>query len=99
MCFIAVVFSFRDNPANKFTDAEVVKVKGMYVFIESTPAAENERVGFVKLSEFTFNDSYIAARNRLIEKSKSKYPDADGIIISTDTKNYIENADVIKFKK
>lgn len=76
----------------KFT-AEVEQEEGVYVFYRSKPIAEFEYLGTYKIG-MVWDDKPRLLFNKLIKKTKEKFPNADGVIIDND----MGKCDAIKFK-
>lgn len=95
-------FAYAQEAKTKKSDATVEQVQGMYVFIDSTPKADNEFLGTVSAGS-GFGKAmggaaeYDAKKIRLIKNAKEKYPQADGLIIHF-VKGGKDTADAIKFK-
>jgi hypothetical protein len=77
----------------KKSTAEVEQEEGMYVFYRSKPVTEYEYLGTYKIG-MVWDDKPKLLFNKLIKKTKDKYPNADGVIID----NEMEKCDAIKFK-
>ena len=91
-------FSFQEIQL-KPTSAEVNRLNGMAVFIESEPMMEYDVLGDVKYDgTFGVTGQYQEVRDALIRKAKKKHKEADGIIIRF-CNGCSDRADVIKFKK
>lgn len=60
--------------------AQVNMVDGVYIFVDSKPSASYERLGEVK-SAGGLSNQYVDIRDRLINKAKKEYPNANGVII------------------
>lgn len=102
LIFVTVfgLISFKNQEIQlKPTSAEVNRLNGMAVFIESEPIMEYEVLGDVRYDgTFGITGQYQEARDALIKKAKKKYNNADGIIIRF-CNNCTDRADVNKFKK
>ena len=87
------------NYEPKKSTGEVNKVEGLYIFVDSKPVREFEKLGTVEsIGRVGIGESqYIGVRDRLIEKAKKDYPQADAIIIAFNTLSS-DRADAIKFK-
>jgi hypothetical protein len=98
-CLVVVLLSFSKIEFQpKATTADVHKLNGMAVFIESEPVLEYETLGDVKYDgTFGVSGQYQEVRDALIRKAKKKHKDADGIIIRF-CNGCTDRADVIKFK-
>jgi len=96
---LILMFSFANQSTEiKQTSAEVSRLNGMAVFIESEPLMEYEVLGDVKYDgTFAITNQYQEVRDALIRKAKKKYKDANGIIIRF-CNGCTNRADVIKFK-
>lgn len=82
----------------KSTTADVQKLNGMAVFIESEPVLDYESLGEIKYEgTFGVSGQYQEVRDALIRKARKKHKDADGIIIRF-CNGCTDRADVIKFK-
>jgi hypothetical protein len=94
---IALTFSFKTIYELKNTTAEVQKIRGLAIFTDCLPSKDYDNLGEIKLSNFSLRDTdYETCRNALITKSKEKYKDVEGLII---TCNNRYSAEVIAFKK
>jgi len=87
LAFTSAVYDVRKSTA------EVEQEEGMYVFYRSKPVAEYEYLGTYKIG-LVWDDKPKLLFNKLIRKTKDKYPDANGIIID----NEMGKCDAIKFK-
>ena len=87
LAFTAAVYDVRKSTA------EVEQEEGMYVFYRSKPVAEYEYLGTYKIG-LVWDDKPKLLFNKLIRKTKEKYPDVNGIIID----NEMGKCDAIKFK-
>ena len=92
-----VAFKMASYDTKKST-AEVEQYQGLYIFVDGKPVTEYEYMGSVKTT-FSLGDSqYSGIRDKLIKRTKDKYPNADGIII-TFSSSSSDVADAIKFKE
>jgi hypothetical protein len=73
--------------------ADVEQEEGVYVFYRSKPVANYEYVGTYKIG-MVWDDKPSLLFNKLVRKTKEKFPSADGIIIAND----MGKCDAIKFK-
>lgn len=96
---LILIFSFANKTIEiKQTSAEVSRLNGMAVFIESEPLMDYEVLGDVKYDgTFGVTGQYQEVRDALIRKAKKKHKDAEGIIIRF-CNGCTDRADVIKFK-
>lgn len=76
---------------------EAKQIDGLYVFTDSSPLAEHEKLGTVTFW-FIWDTQYESIRNKLIMKAKQQFPEADAIIIQPNKKGLDEGI-AIKFKK
>ena len=90
---IALVAFTSANYETKKSSAEVEQEEGMYVFYRSKPVLEYEYLGTYKIG-MVWDDKPKLLFNKLIRKTKDKYPNADGVIID----NEMGKCDAIKFK-
>jgi hypothetical protein len=77
----------------KKSSAEVEQEEGVYVFYRAKPVAEYEYLGTYKIG-MVWDDKPRLLFNKLVRKTKEKFPNADGIIIDND----MGKCDAIKFK-
>ncbi len=75
------------------SSAEVEQEEGVYVFYRAKPVAEFEYLGTYKIG-MVWDDKPRLLFNKLVRKTKEKFPNADGIIIDND----MGKCDAIKFK-
>jgi hypothetical protein len=96
---LILMFSFANQSTEvKQTTAEVSRLNGMAVFIESESVMEYDVLGDVKYDgTFGVTGQYQEVRDALIKKAKKKHKDANGIIIRF-CNECTDRADVIKFK-
>lgn len=80
----------------KLNTAEVNQLQGLYIFSDCKPILDYDYLGTVK-STITFDGQYQSVRDKLIERTKEKYPNADGIILNLKA-GRTDRCDVIKFK-
>ncbi len=85
--------SFEPGPSS----AEVVEIEDLYIFTDSRPVLEYDTLGTVELT-FVLDTQYESIRNNFIKKAKSKFPDADALIMNFNAKG-IDKCEVIKFKE
>jgi hypothetical protein len=81
------------NYEPKSSTAEVEQEEGMFVFYRSKPVSEYEYLGTYKIG-LVWDDKPKLLFNKLIRKTKEKYPNANGVIID----NEMGKCDAIKFK-
>lgn len=77
----------------KDSTAEVEQEEGVFVFYRSKPVAPYEYIGTYKIG-LVWDDKPRLLFNKLIRKTKEKFPNAEGIIIDND----MGKCDAIKFK-
>ena len=94
---LSTIFAFKvANYQPKKSTAEVEQYQGIYVFSDSKPVNEYEYLGTVQRNTRGFGSSqYADVRDGLIKKTKSKYPEADGMILILKSGS-ADRADVIK---
>jgi len=90
---MSLLFSFKLVYDSKKSTAEVEQEEGMFVFYKSKPVSEYEYIGTYKVKLILDNNPTLLF-NKLIRKTKEKYPNATGIIIDND----MGKCDAIKFK-
>jgi len=82
--------------------AEVNKIKGFYVFVDSKPIAEYESLGEVKVdekdAEIKKSNQFQSVRDNLIKNARAANYTADGLII-TFVNGGVDKAEIIKFKE
>ena len=90
---IAATLAFKSIEQVNNHTATVNQEQGLFLFIESKPAAPHDYMGTVAVS-VSWSGKYDEVKSILLKNAKKKYPNADGLIID------IENgkADAIKFK-
>ena len=87
--FSVVSYEVRKN------SAEVDLVRGLYVFIHSTPTADYEYLG--SYTPFMVPSTKTKAIvDHMIKKGTKKFPEATGIIFTDD---HLGRVDLIKFKE
>lgn len=95
-CLISLLNSFGQKDL-----AEVNKIKGFYVFVDSKPTAEYESLGEVKVdekdAEVKKSQQYQVVRDNLIKNARAANYTADGIIL-TFVNGGVDKAEIIKFK-
>jgi hypothetical protein len=98
-CTALIGAGIENYVASKKT-AEVNRVMGLYVFTDSNPVMDYEKLGSVKVgTALALSDEYGAMRDALIKKAKKEYPNADAILCYPEVKGLdAVTADVIKFK-
>lgn len=77
----------------KKSTGEVEMEEGVYIYYRSKPVAEYEYLGTYKIG-LIWDDKPKLLFNKLVRKTKDKYPNADGMIIDND----MGKCDAIKFK-
>jgi uncharacterized protein YgiM (DUF1202 family) len=97
LLFTSIGMFAQTNSQTEQAKATVIYDQGLYIFILSKPTAQYDYLGTVTKSVWgTFSGWPREMYTKLIKKTKKKYPEANGIIISDIT---MRKADVIKFKK
>jgi hypothetical protein len=76
--------------------AEVSKIDGFYIFMDSKPIMPYDSLGDADLG-FVSGTQYETIRTNLINRARKKYPTADGIILNLNKKG-LDKCNVIKFK-
>ncbi len=87
LAFKTGVFEIRKS------SADVEQEEGVYVFYRAKPVSEYEYLGTYKIG-MVWDDKPRLLFNKLVRKTKEKFPNADGIIIDND----MGKCDAIKFK-
>jgi hypothetical protein len=77
----------------KKSSAEVEQVEGVYVFYRSKPVFDYEYLGTYKIV-LAWDNSPKILFEKLVRKTKEKYPNAEAIVIDND----MGKCDAIKFK-
>lgn len=81
--------------------ADVNKIKGFYVFVDSKPVSEYESLGEVKVdekdAEVKKSPQYQIIRDNLIKNARTANYTADGLIL-TFVNGGVDKAEIIKFK-
>ncbi len=81
--------------------ADVNKIKGFYVFVDSKPTSEYESMGEVKAddkdAEVKRSPQYQIIRDNLIKNARAANYTADGLIL-TFVNGGVDKAEIIKFK-
>lgn len=95
---VSFLFSFKQYKQDNKAAAYVNRQSGLYLFVESVPAAEYEVLGRVKLSQVIRWEraTYQNEKEALIKKVLKEYPSANGTIINLSNGN--DFADAIKIK-
>lgn len=76
--------------------AEVVRADGFYIFTDSKPVMEYDSLGVVELG-FVSGTQYNSIRANLIQRSRKKYPQGDGLLMQL-TNGGVDRCVVVKFK-
>lgn len=92
---LASSFKIAYDATNK--TAEVNKVDGLFVFTDSQPVKEYEKLGEVKNVISMGGAQYSDLRDKLIKKAKKEHPTADAVILYFHTGS-TDRAEVVKFK-
>lgn len=92
---IILAFSANSYEPNHAT-AEVNKIEGFYIFVDSKPVLPYESLGDTDLG-FVSGTQYESIRANLIKRARKNYPTADGLILSLNKKG-VDKCNVIKFK-
>ena len=77
----------------KLATGEVEQVEGIYIFYRCKPVKEYEYIGTYKI-KLTWTGQPEEMFNKLVKKSKEKYPNLQAIVIDDN----MEKCDAIKFK-
>lgn len=77
--------------------AEANKVDGLFVFTDSQPVKDYEKLGEVKLTLSLGSAQYSDLRDKLIKKAKKDYPQCEAVICYFHTGS-TDRAEAIKFK-
>jgi hypothetical protein len=92
---ISILFAFQvTNLQTNESTAKVNKISGFYIFTDSQPIATYDSLGTVDIG-FITGTQYEQIRNNLIKRAKSKFPNANGLIMKFDKKG-IDKCTVIK---
>lgn len=86
------VVNFEPNAST----AEVNKIDGFYIFTDSKPIMPYDSIGSVEIG-FMTETQYESVRDNLIKRAKSKFPNAEGLLLHFDKKG-IDQSTVIRFK-
>lgn len=78
----------------KKNTSEVEQMDGFYIFYNCKPVRDYERIGTYKIN-LCWANTPITLKAQLINKSKIRFPNGDGLIIS----NNMESCDIIKLEK
>jgi len=89
--FTALIGAGIENYVVGKQTANVVKSENILIFHDCTPVMEYEYLGTIKMG-IAVTGKYSEIREYMIKTAKTKYPQADAIIIDKG------KADVIKFK-
>jgi len=92
---LATSFKIAYDATNK--TAEVNKVDGVYVFTDSQPVKDYEKLGEVKNVISMGSGQYSDLRDKLIKKAKKEYPNTEAVILYFHTGS-ADRAEAIKFK-
>jgi hypothetical protein len=97
LCLFAILNSFGQKNL-----ADVNKIKGFYVFVDSKPTSEYESLGEVKVdgndAEVRKSPQYQSVRDNLIKNARAANYTADGLIL-TFVNGGVDKAEIIKFKE
>jgi hypothetical protein len=94
---LSITLAFRTmNYIPNSSTADVNNIEGFYIFTDSQPVMTYDSLGMVELG-FVTDTQYESIRRNLIKKARSKFPDANGLIIQLDKKG-VDKCKVIKFK-
>lgn len=98
LCLFVSLISFAQSGKNL---ADVNKIKGFYVFVDSKPVSEYESLGEVKVdekdAEVKRSPQYQIIRDNLIKNARAANYTADGLIL-TFVNGGVDKAEIIKFK-
>ncbi len=78
---IAVVFLIAFKSAPETNKAEVNQVNGLFIFSDSKPIAKYTYIGTIRNNGISLNPKYTNVRDKMINKLKEKYPEANGVIL------------------
>lgn len=87
------IFSLQMTGEKDNSLAKVEQAQGMYIFYRSAPVSSYDYIGTYKIG-FIMEEKPKNLFDKLIRKTKDKFPTAEGIIISAE----MDKADAIKFK-
>lgn len=94
---VTVILAFKaENFVPKASTAEVNKIGGFYIFTDSKPVIPYDSIGALEIG-FVTDTQYESIRGSLIKKARSKFPNADGLIMNFDKKG-VDKCTVIKMK-
>jgi hypothetical protein len=94
---LTVILAFSTNGYElNHSTAEVTKIEGFYIFMDSKPIMPYDSLGEVDLG-FVGGTQYEDIRANLIKRARKKYPTADGIILNLNKKG-VDKCNVIKFE-
>lgn len=94
---IAVVgFSVKKNNSDKGI-ATVNQINGVYIFVDSKPAAQYDYIGSIEIKRSKYGEQYEPVRDAMLKEIKKQFPQADGAILHF-VNGARDKADAIKFK-
>ena len=86
---ITLLFAFNRSGFNtQASTAQVNQIEGFYIFTDSRPVMPYDSLGIVEIG-FITDTQYESIRNNLIKRTKTKFPNADGLILKLDKKQKI----------
>lgn len=97
LIFFVAVVCMSSTTEKDSSLAEVNKIQGAYIFVDSEPVGKYEYLGTVNIT-LSFSNQYEPVRDILIKKARKKYGNSfDGLIFHF-TNGGTDKADVIKFE-
>lgn len=91
----AIIIKFKEGQEN-IGQAKVSQFQGLYVFVDSEPLNETEYVGTVKSKRSMVSSQYSKLRDKLINKCRDDFKDAQGLVIKF-VSGGTDTGDAIKF--
>jgi hypothetical protein len=85
-----------DRDESSYSNAEVTKIEGFYIFMDSKPVMPYDSLGTVDLG-FVSGTQYETIRANFIKRARKKYPNGDGIILHLN-KSGLDKCSIIKFR-
>lgn len=94
---VTILFAFKvANFLPNASTAEVNNIEGFYIFTDSKPLMPYDSIGVLEIG-FVSDTQYESIRGSFVKKARSKFPNANGLIMKFDKKG-VDKCIVVKMK-
>ncbi len=94
---LLLIGSLAWNKTPDINKAEVNQVQGIFIFTDCKPLSSYTYLGTINHNTSSWNPQYTNVRDKIIDKVRKQYPQADGIIFYLNSGG-ADKADAIKMQ-